>query len=407
MELIGTHYDTGAPISLRTQAGRISEIRELSLDDLASSDRNDLVIAPGFVDLQINGCSGIEFVDAHLTVEQVSSVCRAQDRFGVTGLCPTVTTHHFDMMRRSLTTIAKACDSVEDVAQRVLGVHMEGPYISVEDGPRGAHPREHCRPYDWDEFRRLQDAADGRIIILTLSPEYEFAAEFIRQVTGSGVTVAIGHTAASTDQIQAAVDAGATLSTHLGNGAHGQIRRHPNYIWDQLAEDRLTASLIVDGHHLPPNVVKSFVRCKTLDRCILVSDMTGMAGMPPGRYEKSSLGDIEVLEDGRLVVAEQRQYLAGASQPITVGISNMLQFADLTITQAVSMASTRPARLIGRSDHRLREGCPANLVVFRCTGSDAPSEKGLSSSNSTPQQIEVMETVVCGQVVYSGPPLDR
>src|SRR5206468_8402774 len=128
---------------------------------------------------------------------------------------------------------------------------------------------------------------------------------FIERAVASGVVVAIGHTKATGDQIRAAVDAGATLSTHLGNGAHPLIRRHPNYIWEQLAEDRLMASLIVDGHHLPPSVVKSMVRAKTPARCVLVSDITALGGMPPGRYS-GGLGDLEVLESGKLVLADQR-----------------------------------------------------------------------------------------------------
>src|SRR5690606_36313484 len=155
-----------------------------------------------------------------------------------------------------------------------------------------------------------QDAAEEAIRLLALSPEHEGSDAFIANAVQSGVLIAIGHTQATSDQIRSAVDAGARMSTHLGNGAHPMLRRHPNYLWDQLAEDRLTASLIVDGHHLPPAVVKTFVRAKGAERCVLVSDVTGMAGMPPGRYDQTSIGPVEVLEDGRLVVAGQRQYLA-------------------------------------------------------------------------------------------------
>src|SRR5207248_2337185 len=149
------------------------------------------------------------------------------------------------------------------VAHAVAGIHLEGPYISAEDGPRGAHARRHVRPPDWDEFRRLQDASGGRVRLLTLAPEHDGAVHFIERLTAAGVVVALGHTAASGERIRDAVRAGARLSTHLGNGSHAVLPRHPNYLWEQLADDGLWASVICDGHHLPPSVVRCVVRVKT------------------------------------------------------------------------------------------------------------------------------------------------
>jgi N-acetylglucosamine-6-phosphate deacetylase len=212
-------------------------------------------------------------------------------------------------------------------------------------------------------------------------------------VAASGVLVAIGHTNADSTQIRAAVDAGARMSTHLGNGAHGQIRRHPNYIWDQLAEDRLTASLIVDGHHLPPAVVKSFVRGKTVERCVLVSDLVGMAGMPPGRYPDTSIGDIEILDNGCIMVGGQRQYLAGAGFPITLGIANVMRFAQVDLRTAIEMASRWPAELIGGETAGLTSGATANLVLFE-----------LPIGDSGP--VKVLATVNSGELVYGVLPAD-
>ena len=364
MQISGRRYDSGEPVRVTAEGGKIAAIEAL---EAASPDLPWL--APGFVDLQINGYGGQEFNDLELTIEKVAQISLAQDACGVTSYLPTTTTHSFEMLSHGMKTIARACDEVPEVACRVAGIHLEGPYLSAEDGPRGAHPREHCRPPDWDEFQRLQDASGGRIRILTMSPEYEGPADFVARVVEAGVIVAIGHTAANSQQIKSAADAGASMSTHLGNGAHGQMRRHPNYIWDQLADDRLTASLIVDGHHLPPEVVKSFVRAKTLDRCVLVSDITGMAGMPPGRYDNSNIGAVEVLDDGRLVVAGQRQYLAGAALPIGVGVANIMKFAGVDLKTAVEMASTRPAELIQLANGRMELGAPADLVTFRLTES--------------------------------------
>jgi len=357
-------YDTFRPVEIAIDAGRISRISPIE-------DRPDLpLVAPGLVDLQINGFGGIEFNDPKLTIEKVRQVALSQDPFGVTDFLATCTTDAHDVLRHSLATIARAVRELPEVATRIPGIHLEGPFICPDDGPRGAHPKQHVRPPDWDEFQRLQEAAESCIKLTTVSPEYESSPEFIRRAAASGVLVAIGHTKATTDQIKAAVDAGARMSTHLGNGAHPAIRRHPNYIWDQLAEDRLTASLIVDGHHLPPAVVKSMIRAKTPDRIVLVSDITSMGGMSPGRY-KTGLGELEVLPSGKLVPAGQPEILAGASLPIHACVANVIRFADVDLATAIDMASLRPAQLIGLDYRGLEVGAPANLFLFAM-----PSEDG-------------------------------
>jgi N-acetylglucosamine-6-phosphate deacetylase len=383
INLSARHYATGQPIDVAVAAGRIASIAPAAHASAAAIPW----VAPAFVDLQVNGYLGREFGDPNLTVDDVEQISRALDAHGCVGYAPTVTTNSFDILHHALATLRRACDERAEVARRVVGFHLEGPYISPEDGPRGAHPLAHARPPDWDEFRRLNDAAGGRIRILTMSPEYDNAPRFIERTVAAGVVVAIGHTAADSAQIKAAVYAGARFSTHLGNGAHGQLRRHPNYIWDQLAEDRLWASLIVDGHHLPPTVVQSFVRAKTPDRCLLVSDITGMAGMPPGNYPDTSLGHIEILEDGRHVVGGQRQFLAGASQPIGVGVANVMRFAGVDLRAAIDMASLRAAQLIGIEPHRLEVGALANLVVFRL--------------NDTRDALCIESTINAGEVVFS------
>lgn len=372
MHLIGRRYDNAEVVRLELKDGLIASLEKLAPNAYPSAPW----LSPGFVDLQINGYGGQEFNDAHLTPEQVLAVSTAQDGCGVRRFLATLTTDSHEVLSHGMRTIARACEQFTDVRERVAGIHLEGPYLSREDGPRGAHPLQHCRPPDWDEFQRLQEAAEGRVRLLTISPEYDEAAPFISRVAASGVLVAIGHTAANSDQIRAAVDAGARMSTHLGNGAHGQIRRHPNYIWDQLADDRLTASLIVDGHHLPPAVVKSFVRAKTPGRCVLVSDITGMAGRPPGRYRTTGLGEVEMLEDGRLVVAGQRQYLAGAALPIGVGVANVMRFADVDLKTAVEMATSRPAELIGEEPLNLAVGSRADLILFDAPGVGESSAGG-------------------------------
>lgn len=382
MRIQGRRFDTGDAVEVSMESGRVTDVTP-STDGQAELPW----IAPGLVDLQINGFHGQEFNDFELTVEKVAQVCTDLDRTGVTQFCATATTHSFEMLANTMALLATACRESPAVAQRTCGIHLEGPYISPQDGPRGAHPLEHCRPPDWDEFRRLQEAAGDQIRILTLSPEYDGSADFIERVVETGVVVAIGHTAADSDQVRAAVDAGATMSTHLGNGAHGQLRRHPNYIWDQLAEDRLTASLIVDGFHLPPAVVQSFVRAKGLARCVLVSDLVGMGGMPPGRYSNTSIGDIEVLDDGRIVVAGQRQYLAGAGLPMTHGIANVMRFSGVSMSDAIEMATTRPAGFVDARCGGFSVGDSADFVLFHAPANGGPIE--ISATVNQGEQVFV------------------
>jgi N-acetylglucosamine-6-phosphate deacetylase len=391
MQLCGRHYVTGQPIVLELAQGRIAEIRPLAIDE----HRLEACpwICPGLLDVQVNGYGGQEISDKNLTAAKVGQMIDALAAFGVTRFCPTVTTQSSEVMLHAIATIAAACRSSQAVARRIAGIHVEGPYITRSEGARGAHPLAHVRPPDWDEFQRFQEAADGRIRILTMSPEYDHAASFVRQVAQSGVVVAIGHTSATPDQIRAAVDAGARLSTHLGNGSHPMLHRLHNYLWEQLADDRLMASLISDGHHLPPAVVKSLVRGKTPERCILISDLSGQAGQPPGRYT-SEFCDVEILPNGKLVIAGQRELLAGAALPLNVCLANAITFAGVALPTAVEMAVHNPARLLGLEADELQPGGAANVTQFDLvTSGDASAQR----------QMTIRATVFDGELVHGSP----
>jgi N-acetylglucosamine-6-phosphate deacetylase len=248
---------------------------------------------------------------------------------------------------------------------------------------------KHCRRPDWDEFQRFQEAADGRIRLHTMAVEFEEAPDFIRRVVNSGVVVGIGHTAAGPEEIRRAVDAGARMSTHLGNGAHIMMDPRHNYIWEQVAEDRLIAGLIVDGHHLPPSVVKTLVRAKTPERCVLVSDMSGQAGQPPGLY-RSEFCDVEILPGGKLVVAGQRDILAGATCPIDDCVANVMHFAGVDLATAVRMAVANPARVLGVAPGGLEIGNRADLILF-----DLREPKDAAG----PPRLDVRATLAGGELV--------
>ena len=354
--MIARHYQTGRWTRVAIDGGRISEVAPA--EGPGDVQPEDDWMAPAFADLQVNGRWGVSFADPTLTPEQVAAIVRAQATLGTARVCPTLISAPAEVTDHALRTIAEACDRWPDVAVRVWGIHLEGPYLSHRDGYRGAHPVEAMRDPDGGEFRRWQDLAGGRIRLLTLAPERAGAIGFIEQIT-PGVVVAIGHTAADGPTIIAAVEAGASLSTHLGNGIAATLPRHPNPIWEQAAIDRLHASLIGDGHHLDPATLRVLARVKGRDRLLLVSDASPLAGLSPGRY-----GEWEVDPSGKVVVAGT-PYLAGSNQGIAVGVSNLIRHAGLTVAEAIRAATTIPARLIGTADPEILPGRPANLIRFR------------------------------------------
>ncbi|MGI8689702.1 MAG: N-acetylglucosamine-6-phosphate deacetylase [Thermomicrobiales bacterium] len=381
MQIEGRLVETGDGVRLTVEGTAITAMQSIET-------RTETWIAPGFIDIQVNGYAGLDFNAADVTPETVAGVVRALWRRGVSAICPTVITQSEAAMCRSLSAIAAACDADPRIAHAIPCIHVEGPFISSEDGPRGAHPLVHVRPPSIAEYQRWQEASGGRVGIVTLAPEYPDAPVFIRAIAGD-VVVALGHTAADAAQIRAAVDAGARLSTHLGNGAHGRLARHPNYIWEQLADDRLAASLICDGHHLPPAVIKAMVRAKGLERTILVSDAVAVAGLPPGVYDAAVGGKVELLPSGRLNLFGT-PYLAGSASSLPEGIANAIRHADVTLAEAVRFATANPARLLrfdgARGRGAVRVGTMADLTLFR--------------HDRTDDTITIMTTVVNGEIVY-------
>jgi N-acetylglucosamine-6-phosphate deacetylase len=359
MRLRARHYRTGQPLDITCVNGMIDSVAAAGA---VVPDVEAGWVAPAFCDVQINGCDGYSFNSASLTVDHVRHVVTVCRRHGIAQLCPTLVTGPFDALAHGLATVHQACDSDADLARAIPGIHVEGPYISPEDGPRGAHPRDHVRPPSWDEWRRLQDAAAGRIRVVTLAPEVPGAIAFIEKLAAAGVVVALGHTAASAECIQAAITAGARLSTHLGNGAHAVLPRHPNYIWEQLAADSLWASLIADGHHLPLSVLKCMLRVKTPARLILTCDASPLAGLPPGRYRDWEQ-DFEIRADGKIVVAGT-QYLAGSGAFTDQCLATVLSLGELPVADAVAMATTRPRELLGLPARDVLPGEPAELILF-------------------------------------------
>jgi N-acetylglucosamine-6-phosphate deacetylase len=364
IQLKGRSYLNGEPICVSVDGERIARVEPAwPIGDVI----NWPWIAPGLFDLQINGHKGIWYCDPQLTAEQVLETLNAHFAFGITRLCPTLITASFEAFAAGLSAIRQACDAAPWADKMVPGIHLEGPSISPEDGPRGAHPLSQVRSADWNEFSRLQEISGNRIRLVTIAPEAENAIAFIRQAVASGVTISIGHTAATPEQVTAAIDAGATMSTHLGNGAHGMLRRHPNYIWEQLGDPRLFACVITDGHHLPASFIRSVARAKSSLHTIITCDAAGLAGCPPGVYQIES-GAVEILPEGKIVVAANPQYLAGSAQLTNACVAHAVKAAGVTLRDAWDMASRNPARALKFEEHRLARGSRADLVLFDFTG---------------------------------------
>jgi N-acetylglucosamine-6-phosphate deacetylase len=377
MKCIGHNALGGSPVEVEF-GETIAAVRE------SPDTQGQLWLAPGFIDLQVNGFAGVDYNDPSAPLEEIGRSVRALFATGVTRFYPTVITAAPEAMTACLRNLARARETVP-AGEAMDGFHVEGPHIAAEDGPRGAHPREWVRPPDFDEFRRWQEAAGGRLRMVTLAPEWPDAPRYIERIVAEGVAAAIGHTAASTRQISDAVAAGATLSTHLGNGAHPMLRRHPNYIWDQLAEDRLMAGFIADGIHLDAAFLKAAIRGKAIDRAVLVTDASTPAGAPPGHYR---FGDqeVELTESGRVVLAGTDR-LAGSALRMDRGVENLVRLAGLTVADAVRMATINAARAgaVPGRQRGLAAGERADLVEFRWDGAS----------------VEVVATWLSGRRVFT------
>ncbi len=365
------------PIEITIENNCIYSIQEVESVD------SELLITPALVDIQVNGFRGYDINVSTVNALDVIEMVRSLWRVGTGFLCPTIVTASYEDIRNSIKALVAACHSDPLVDRSILGIHLEGPYISPEDGPRGAHPIQHVRKPNWDEFCRLQDIAEGTIKIVTLAPERTGVLPFIEKLVAENIVVSIGHTDASPEQIQDAISAGAKLSTHLGNGAHARIQRHPNYIWEQLGADELWASLIVDGFHLPPSVVKSMIRAKTLERCILISDSTALARMPSGQYEFA--GQAVKLTADRRIHLLGTEYLAGSAIELACGIENVVRFAGISLSEAISLATINPLKLLGKEKDNSRIG--DDFILFEWC-----SER---------HKIDLKLTILNGQVVYN------
>jgi len=375
--VLARHYRSGAALRITWEGAAITAA-------VAAGPSPDAWIAPALLDIQVNGYGGLDFSQAG----HVAHIAALLAVHGVARFCPTVITDEPATMAGALAAIAGALEGDRDLRRAVPGIHLEGPYISEVDGPRGAHPREHVRDPEWAHFEGLQHAAGGRIRIVTLAPERPGAEAFIERAAAAGLLVAIGHTAADADTIGRAVAAGARLSTHLGNGLAATLDRHRNPIWPQLARGALHASFIADGVHLPADALAAMMAAKGTERCVLVSDAVRHAGLPAGRYLGAGGTEVEVDADGRIRLAGT-PYLAGSGAHLAQCVAFAARVGAATLPAALDMAARHPARLLGLPAPTLEPGAPADLVLYRLDPAGA---------------LAVQATVRAGAVVFGALP---
>ena len=374
----GIFYLNGDPISIGISNGKIVKIDRLSI----RAETPKVYVAPGLIDLQINGFMGVDFSDQDLSLEGIRKATKSLWKVGVTTFLPTVITNDQKSLKKSFTILADALNDNE-IGMSIPGFHLEGPYISPIQGYRGAHLEKYIRQPDWNEFSELQKAAQNGIRLITVAPEINGAISFIKKCSETGVVVSLGHHNGSTEIIKQAVDAGASMSTHLGNGCANMINRHDNPLWPQLADDRITATIIADGFHLNKEEVQCFYKMKGLDRIILVSDALDLAGLPPGEYTRG--GRLVVLTND-VVKFPAENVLAGAASSITAGVVNMMKFTNTSLGNAIQMASANPARSLGLTDiGEIRLGKRADLILFTI-------EDG---------RMIIQKTIVAGKIVFT------
>ncbi len=305
----------------------------------------------GFIDVQFNGWMGTDFTAPGLTLARVREITLELLSRGTLAYCPTVITGDPEVYKDNLRVLAEAMKDPE-IGPHLLGIHLEGPFLSPEPGAVGAHPKAYIQDPDVRAFEQYQQWAGGGIRILTLAPERPHAEALIRVAVKNNVIVSLGHHLAADAELDRAVQAGATLCTHVGNGCPNLIHRHDNALWWQLASDAVSGLFITDGHHLPDDLIKVALRAKTPARFIVTSDASCLAGMPPGRYTVFCGLPVIISETGR-IYSEQSQSLAG-SHATMMECMNYLASLNLLDEKGLwQVGYDNPARLLNLDPKRL------------------------------------------------------
>jgi N-acetylglucosamine-6-phosphate deacetylase len=299
---------------------------------------------PGFIDLQVNGYRGVDFSSPKLSEKQFREACGELSCNGTAAFLPTLITGPTELYERNLPLMASLMVK-PGIQGHALGFHIEGPFISPREGARGVHNPEWIRKPDTDYFDRLQKLADGKIRLLTIAADIEGAASLTRHAVSRGVTVSLGHHLALDEHLEDISQAGAKALTHLGNGVPMMLNRHHNPIWSGLSQDSLYAMIVTDGHHLPGSLIKVIIRAKGVEKTVVVSDASPVAGQPPGRY--ISMGREVILEPDGLLYDSLSGYLAGSSSNMLKCMNFLASLGILRFEELLQVGFYNPLNLIG------------------------------------------------------------
>jgi len=332
-------------------------------------------IAPGFIDIHIHGATGqmFELADCAGYAEIAQTIAR----FGTTGFLATLAVMPHENTLSAIGT-AKEFSTNRDGA-RMLGIHMEGPYLSPEMA--GAQIVSAMRPPSVDELGEYRKAAGELLKTMTIAPELEGALEVISALKEHGIVAAAGHTNATFDDMRNAIPAGLTHVSHTFNAMRGLHHREPGTVGAALAMDLLSTEVICDGHHVAPATVSVILRCKPRDKVILVSDSVAALGLPEG--EGDFLGIPVVVKDGAVRLKDSDN-LAGSVLTLNVAIKNLFQwFGNIALREIFQMASLNPARVIGVDDSKgqIAVGKDADIILMD-------------------ERYDVTLTMVEGKIVY-------
>ena len=310
---------------------------------------NQMAMQPdgGYVDLQVNGFAGADFNGDDLSAESLHRACQCLRDDGAAGFLATVITGDLEAMARRLSRLVELRQADPLATELIWGFHIEGPFISPESGFVGAHPPQHVRRANLDELKPLLEATDGLTKIVTLAPEHDEGMQLTRYLADQGIVVSAGHCNPSLEQLQAAVDAGLTMFTHLGNGCAARIERHDNVIQRVLSQsEKLWISFIADGIHVPFFALKSYVRAAGLERCVVVSDAISAAGLGPGHY---AIGDKKVhVGEDRATRDEGGKYLVGSATSVSQMANDLQQHLELADAEIEQLTSLGPRSILRR-----------------------------------------------------------
>jgi N-acetylglucosamine-6-phosphate deacetylase len=328
------------------------------MEQTNAGQRTEIVQIPGLVDLQVNGYKGVDFSGDNLTEESFAQACRELLGASTTALLPTLITSPTEIYERNLPIIGAVLGR-EEFRGRVLGIHLEGPFISTEDGARGAHSAQWVRTPDAGYLKELIHLSKDTIRLITIAADQEGAEELARYANSHRIAVSLGHHMAKEQDLERLVKAGAKALTHLGNGVPALLSRHQNPVWAGLANDDLAAMIIADGHHLPPSMLKTIIRAKGIGRCIIVSDASPLAGLPPGEY-RSMGAQVRLQPDGKLF-NPATGYMAGSSATILACANHLAGLGLAGLNELSQMFFYNPLRLIGISPKQIRA---ENRILF-------------------------------------------